>query len=216
MRQYLQCRDCDEVIDFPVNYLGYAVSVVPSSPADRDDWTFPRFCEVSCDVLTREIWCGVCNRPSFAERIPSEREFENALGLLRRKKEPSGFDTEGVPEDRLLGMDAPSLLCLAQGLAGRRRGLGGCLWCGGRSYIPLPTLFLRREGEELPQLHHEGCGGKLEPHTLWFLGSHSGGRWPDDGDGKEPRWYDFAGNFLKQSYYPFESRESRMARIYHQ
>lgn len=207
---YLKCRDCDEAFHFPVNGLYYAASAVLCSQAERDDWPSSIF-GGPYEVLTREIWCGVCNRPSFAERIPTEREFENAVGLVRRKNSPFGMrSATDEPDDPLLELDAPSLLFLAQGLAGRKAP-GGCLWCGGHSYMPLSGRPLSGGEEEISHLRHEGCGGTFEfMRPMWCLGAYIPSRRQlKDGDGEEPRWYDFEGNFLVQSYYPFEAHDAQ-------
>jgi hypothetical protein len=196
--KYLQCAQCEEVLHFPVNSCLYAVDVLPCRSRileDRDSG-FPRLAKVQ----TLGIWCGVCNRPSFAERIPNSREIANLLGLMKVRRAPDGIKAADWPEieDLLASIDQTELEFLAQVWQGRRAP-GPCLWCGGHSYRPIGTTY-----SGPTQLRHEGCGGVFLHHWKMWLG---GAVWRadafKDGDGREPRWYDLSGNFIAQSYDPF-------------
>jgi len=197
--KYLQCAECEEVLHFPVNSCLYAVSILPERskvPVDRYAG-FPR----PGEVQRLEIWCGVCNRPSFAERIPNFREVANVLGLAKVRSTPGGVNTADWPEieDLLISIDRTELEFLAQ-IWQDREAPGACLWCGGHAYMPIGTTY-----SGPTQLRHEGCGGAFMYHWKFWLG---GGVWRadafKDGDGREPRWYDLSGNFIAQSYDPFD------------
>lgn len=205
MSRHLQCRRCEEVIEFPVNAYCYAACLLPLSQAERDAWLYPYQMNVGCVVPTRAVWCGACNRPSHAERLPSQLELINAIGLARLGQDPDRVTLhDEIPEDALLEFGIPELRCLAQALE-RRKHPGKCLWCGGYSYMPIEV-----RDEEVLNLRHEGCGGKfVYPRPRFMVGAGIPIRVrPQDGDGREPRWFDFDGNFIAQSYYVFEPDET--------
>jgi len=158
MSHSLRCTECEIELRFPDLSFVYRL----------DTWV---------GVLTTPIWCAACNRPSYAERVPSLREFESAAAV-RRLNDRSRL---GHVDDELLKISDADFAALAEGLRDQRR-VGACLLCQGRSYVPITF-----EGLYAVNLRHEVCGSRFLQG--WHLGSFIGHR--------EIRWYNLAGELVE-------------------
>ena len=172
MGEWLKCVDCEEEFHFPELLCLYWLGATSEEPSYRSGrWV---------RVLRTQVWCAACNRLSYAERVPSLREFEVAAAVGRMPDQTQ----LGELSDELLTLADDELLQLADGLRDRIVS-GACLLCGGRAYLPLELQHGR-----VRNLRHEACGGEFQH---WFsVGSYIGKR--------EIQWYEFSGKLLhKQS-----------------
>src|SRR6185436_1023047 len=83
-------------------------------------------------VLQRPVWCVGCNALSYAERVPSLREFEMAASVRRMSDRRRLADLD----DELLQLSDEEFASLSRGLM-TRRAPGHCLLCHGSDYAPL-------------------------------------------------------------------------------
>ena len=171
MSEWLKCVECEEEFRFPELLCLYWLGGPAEEPSYRSgQWV---------RVLRTPVWCAACNRLSYAERVPSLREFEVAAAV-RRMPDQTRI---GELSDELLNLTDAELLQLANGLRDRTT-TGTCLLCGGRSYLPLQI-----HGGHVRNLRHDDCDGQFK-HWL-SISSYIGKR--------EIQWYEFSGNlFLKQ------------------
>lgn len=174
MRQrWLRCSDCEEQFFFPAISCAY--------------WTGPDNVAPSIflhenviNILTFPVWCHVCNQPSYAERIPSLREFEIAIAIATRK-DVEDFFTADVNDD-LVWYSVDTLKFLVQQLNLQRK--GACLWCGGYRYTRVTD-----DCGNLIKLKHRFCSGNFYWPTVWpIITSHPNHR--------SVRWYDLNGKFM--------------------
>lgn len=149
--EHLHCNACEERLYFPSDYFFYWLSDDPEVPPSYRDWNW-------LPVLTQRIWCSACNRLSYAERIPSLREFEKALAVKRTEDQGD----IGYLEDPLLELRAEDLQMLAQRLHNRTGG-GACLLCGGHAYTPIQI-----NDDCVINLRHRDCGGHFK-HTMYYI-----------------------------------------------
>jgi hypothetical protein len=166
----MKCIECEATFGFPADICLYWCG---SDPHETPSYRAGKFVR----VLTEQIWCGACNRLSYAERLPTLREFELAVGI-RRLPDQSGV---GEIDDELLHLNDEELFTLEKGLRERRQP-GNCLWCGGHSYIRLDI----RSGRVV-NLRHESCGGQFQFRSF-FSGASVGPR--------TVRWFEFSGRCL--------------------
>jgi hypothetical protein len=165
-RHWLRCLECEERFSFPNVFCTYWTGPSDMSPEPFGNRWIP--------ILQIEVWCASCNSPSYAERVPSVREFEDAAGLRRVAAAGGTFDVR----DTLLDLSEAEFLKLFEGLRDRRSP-GVCVVCGGRSYVPL----LSSNGR-IRNLKHEDCGGTFAAY--WQINNDHGNR----------VWLDFAGNLI--------------------
>ncbi len=128
-------------------------------------------------LITTPIWCHVCNQPSYAERVPSLREFEKAIAVAARG------EAKGIyihVDDDLVRYSLENLRFLAQHLNLDRK--GACLCCGGYQYTKLYDDY-----NNLIKLKHQFCEGYLRKRIRIFSVFFS--RYTT-------RWYDMNGKFL--------------------
>jgi hypothetical protein len=174
MGEWVKCLDCEERFYFPDLLCLYWLGAASDEPSYRGGpWV---------RVLCTPIWCGACNQLSYAERVPSLREFEIATALRRQLDRGEG----GAISDELLQLTPDEFTQLADGLR-NRTGAGACLVCGGRVYLPLQI-----DNGRVRNLRHDACGGEFEHSSVIF--SFVGAR--------EIQWYELSGKrLLKQADY---------------
>jgi hypothetical protein len=61
--ELLQCVECDEKFYFPGDMCLYWMGTGPEFGPSYRSWDWVA-------VLRLRVWCGVCNCPSYAERLP--------------------------------------------------------------------------------------------------------------------------------------------------
>ena len=101
-------------------------------------------------IPKKPVWCGVCNRPTFAEDLRTVRDWEGAYSLMK-----IGETVEyPIPNGHLDNKDSvfPEFKALFS-VRQKRSERGRCLCCGGLQYVDI--------GNPETGLRHEDCGGKF-------------------------------------------------------
>lgn len=169
-KTWLRCSYCEEQFFFPELFWMYWTGPDDVSPSMNQS-------DINVSVIKTPIWCHVCNQPSYAERVPSLREFEKAIAIVSRELEKG---TKIAVDDDLPMRSITELKFLAQSLNLHRK--GACLCCGGYQYTKLYD-----DSNNLIKLKHQFCEGYFQQGWLIFsaVWSHM-----------TIRWYDLNGKFL--------------------
>lgn len=145
-RQWLSCSGCGDEFTFATDYVFQYTDL--ESIDDFDDTEGH-----SWSVLSIPCWCIDCNRPTFAERVPSLDEVMKAAGV---KRIPEGDRTHEI-HDELLYLE-PELLARFATMISIRVSPPRCLLCGGQSFIPIDPW------DSKTGLRHDTCGSDLKFH----------------------------------------------------
>lgn len=147
-REWLSCTGCgDEFVFSDAGVFQYTdlEQIADFREADGHCWS----------VLAVPCWCLECNRPTFAERIPTLKEFLNAAAIRRI---PDGPRKHGI-DDVLLYIDPWDFDQLAATLPSRTS-KPTCLLCGSTSFIVIDGW------QSKTTLRHESCGSEMTFHRV--------------------------------------------------
>jgi len=169
----LQCNLCRTILHFPPQTFSYTHRRQPQSENEGDFEVHP--------ILTTRAWCIACNAPTYAERVPSFREFELATAIVRRQED---FPRNEIEDDLLdLGREfGVGALRYWQHCLSGRKVQSRCLMCGSERLIA---------GGRDVHMQHAECGGDLGLESYHF--SHHPGRGP-------VRFYGWDGEFLWEQH----------------
>jgi hypothetical protein len=147
----LDCTGCGETFSFPLgDRLLYTEGDLDLSPENlaRSTAFHP--------LLAVRAWCIDCNRPTLAERIPSTREFMNAMALARipAERRQDFFDD-------LLDIGADEQRFLFEKLTSRAS-RPKCLLCGSKDWLRLDVENLVLQ----PSLIHDTCNSPFKWHGV--------------------------------------------------
>jgi hypothetical protein len=145
----LDCTGCGESFPFPLgdNFL-YTEGDLDLSPENLATST------AFHPLLAVRAWCIDCNRPTLAERIPSTREFMNAVALARI---PAGLRQDIDISDDLLDIGADEQRFLFEKLT-TRASRPRCLLCGSKDWLRLDVENLMLK----PSLIHDTCNSPFK------------------------------------------------------
>jgi hypothetical protein len=146
--EVLKCTGCCESYSLPVrDIFVYSLGSVDLSPENLSKpGLFP-------GILRARAWCFRCAKPVLAERIPSTREFMNAVAILR-----SGTAKKSGIDDEMLERSVEELQVLFEKLK-YRKSPGRCLSCGTTEWSGFEVV----NGKIVPELvHDEPCNSSFE------------------------------------------------------
>lgn len=125
----IRCDSCYLAYNFPPTSSGlylYALKYDKTNKVVKnDDLLF---------IPLKPIWCGVCNKPSFAEDFRTLKDWEDAFALAKSGKEIKFPTDTALYEDKRAVIDA---LKIWFNIREQRSDKGRCLFCGGFQYIEL-------------------------------------------------------------------------------
>jgi len=140
----IRCEDCFQTYNFPDTSRGlylYAKKYDQKNKIVHD--------EDLIAIPKKPVWCGICNKPTFAEDLRTIRDWEGAFSLVK-----AGESVE-FPIDNTYLDDKTSIIDEFKTLfeiREKRNDRGRCLFCGGLQYAEI--------GNPDTGIRHEGCGGK--------------------------------------------------------
>ncbi|MDH5731465.1 MAG: hypothetical protein OEZ58_20970 [Gammaproteobacteria bacterium] len=139
----IRCEECHKSYNFPDDSRGlylYAKEYGREKKIVKEDSLIA--------IPKKPIWCGVCNKPVFAEDLRRIVDWEGAFSLIK-----SGQSVE-YPIDNTFLDDKTSILDefkILFEIRQKRQDRGRCLFCGGLQYVEI--------GNPDTGIKHEGCGG---------------------------------------------------------
>lgn len=142
----IRCDDCFKTFDFPDASGGiylYVTHYDSEKKGVKEKHLTP--------IPKKPIWCGVCNKPTFAEDLREIRDWEGAFSLVKAGQSVEfPIDTTYI-DDKSSVIDEFKLLF---DIRKKRTNNGLCLFCGGLQYAVI--------GSPETGIEHENCGGSFK------------------------------------------------------
>lgn len=142
---FIQCEACLQRYHFP-DYASriylYAKEYDHKNALVRDDSLIA--------IPKKPIWCGVCNKPTFAEDLREIRDWEGAFALIKAGNSVEFPIDNTCLDDKLSVIEEFKKLFEIRLM---RQDKGRCLFCGGLQYIEI--------GNPDTGIRHDGCGGRF-------------------------------------------------------
>lgn len=163
--QWLECNLCSEKIHFPKELLFYYDGLLDDRHCQIEEFKY-------FDIDPINVWCAVCNKPSFAEPEISEETFESRIIELTNMYESMNYRDPEYKTSQMVNLK--NYKSFAKNIL-KNKHRSKCLFCGGYQYQKI---------DEQKPLVHESCGGKFR-----IDGMFAGGIFYTNS-----RYYDLNGN----------------------